>query len=617
MPRMRLRWIFFLLLLAGCAVAWFWTGAAAGSSFTTNKPNSSLTPAERTLAIPRSLYGMADTPEEQQLDTQAAKLADQSMDLGYQQQLQAAAGQPQAKGPEWQRLKAAESAIAATQNQLAALRASLAKAKPAQLAAMQARQQLLQAHLGLLQAKLADARQDLLRSQISGAPAINRAHEAAHAAVEQISAPWRNRFQTQSAERNPDTAAGLAALVRCWQLLGQKQKALAFVENWEGQEAARMLRLHNQLEARLNAEGRQRTQAMQMAGALLTADGSSASASLHTALQLQERAALLQRRMSEYDQRYQIQQQLAGIYQHWEAIAVAQRYYALHRIFGDLLYLLIGLGVLGFSAGLLTASLHHRRAEARRMRTLRHLLRLTVYAAGVLWALMLIFGRPTQLVAILGLAGAGLTVALQDMILSLCGWFVLIGRHGVSPGDWVEIDDVVGQVVGEVVEVGLLRTVLLETGNWTEAGHPTGRRVYFPNSYVFQGHYFNFTTSGQWLWDELQVQLPAGWDEQKLVATVTERVRRETENEARAAEAEWRKQTHLHADSGLSFSPTAQIKPTATGINLSIRYITTSALRSQMRSRLYRHIYQLFGGEAAVTGRNAGPGASSEATSTT
>jgi len=99
-------------------------------------------------------------------------------------------------------------------------------------------------------------------------------------------------------------------------------------------------------------------------------------------------------------------------------------------------------------------------------------------------------------------------VALKDFIVGFLGWFVLMGKNGIRLGDWVEING----VTGEVVELGMFHTVLLETGNWTDSGHPTGRRVTFTNSYAIEGHYFNFSTSGQWMWDELQVVLPTGQD---------------------------------------------------------------------------------------------------------
>src|SRR5260370_42600721 len=101
--------------------------------------------------------------------------------------------------------------------------------------------------------------------------------------------------------------------------------------------------------------------------------------------------------------------------------------------------------------------------------------RVAVEVCAVVFILLVIFGPPSQLGTILGLAGGGLTVALKDFIVGFLGWFVLMGKNGVRLGDWVEING----VTGEVVELGMFHTVLLETGNWTDSGHPTGRRVTF------------------------------------------------------------------------------------------------------------------------------------------
>ena len=93
---------------------------------------------------------------------------------------------------------------------------------------------------------------------------------------------------------------------------------------------------------------------------------------------------------------------------------------------------------------------------------------------------------------ILGLVTAGLTVVFQDFILAFFGWFVLMGKNGIRVGDWVEING----VGGEVVEIGLFRTALLETGNWTANGHPTGRRVSFINSFAIRGAVLQFLDDG-------------------------------------------------------------------------------------------------------------------------
>ena len=80
-----------------------------------------------------------------------------------------------------------------------------------------------------------------------------------------------------------------------------------------------------------------------------------------------------------------------------------------------------------------------------------------------------------------GLLTAGIAVALQNVILSVAGYFFLIGKYGVRVGDRVQI----AGVTGEVVDIGLVRMHLMEigSGSW---GTPTGRMVVFSNSVVFQ-----------------------------------------------------------------------------------------------------------------------------------
>ena len=109
-----------------------------------------------------------------------------------------------------------------------------------------------------------------------------------------------------------------------------------------------------------------------------------------------------------------------------------------------------------------------------------------VEVLGVATILVIVFGVPTNFATALGLVGAGLAVGLQDFIVGFFGWFVLIGKDGVRSGDWVEING----IGGEVLELGLFHTVILETGS--DAGRLTGRKVSFVNSYAVQGPLFQF-----------------------------------------------------------------------------------------------------------------------------
>jgi small-conductance mechanosensitive channel len=308
-------------------------------------------------------------------------------------------------------------------------------------------------------------------------------------------------------------------------------------------------------------------------------------------LQLTKSRSLDQKALATFDKRVDDQTQLAGVYGKWIAIVAAkQRTVLNHALRG--IALILGIALVGlFFDGWIESILGKMSMDRRQVATLRTVTRVTVQIVAVLFILLVIFGPPTQLGTILGLAGAGLTVALKDFIVGFLGWFVLMGKNGIRLGDWVEING----VTGEVVQLGMFRTVLLEIGNWTDSGHPTGRRVTFTNSFAIEGHYFNFSTSGQWLWDELQVILPSGQDPYPIVDAIQKKVLEATSEGARQAEEEWKSSAHSPGGGTLSMAPAINVKPVIGGVELAVRYITRANERYQLRSKLYQIAVDLLG----------------------
>src|SRR5271169_1041385 len=207
----------------------------------------------------------------------------------------------------------------------------------------------------------------------------------------------------------------------------------------------------------------------------------------------------------------------------------------LHGMLGSALWILLIVLLVFLANSIIDGFFRGMAPEKKRLFTLRAVLRFSLQAVGLLLIAFVVLGAPNQTPTVLGLAGAGLTVALKDFIVGFLGWFVLMGRNGIRVGDWVEING----VVGEVVEIGLLRTVLLETGNWTDTGHPTGRKVAFVNSYAIEGHYFNFSTAGQWLWDEVEILVPASQNPYPVIDAIQKMVVEQTKANVTAAEQEW------------------------------------------------------------------------------
>jgi small-conductance mechanosensitive channel len=131
-------------------------------------------------------------------------------------------------------------------------------------------------------------------------------------------------------------------------------------------------------------------------------------------------------------------------------------------------------------------------------------------------------GRIGSMVTFAGLLTAGVAVALQNVILSIVGYFFLIGKFGIRVGDRVQID----RVTGEVIDIGLVRLHLMELGG---GGFdvPTGRVVAFSNSIVFQAGagLFKQIPGTSFVWHEITLTVPRGVDfaliKEKLLGAVT------------------------------------------------------------------------------------------------
>ncbi len=304
------------------------------------------------------------------------------------------------------------------------------------------------------------------------------------------------------------------------------------------------------------------------------------------------------------DDRIEGQKELSANYARWLGQLQMQHRIVEHLLLNSLAWM--ALIVLCAAAAIVVCQtvVDHRMVgrtmpERRSLATMRTVVQFGIEAGALLLVLLVVFGAPNQVPTILGLATAGLTVVFQDHILAFFGWFVLMTRNGIRVGDWVEI----AGVGGEVVDVGLFRTTLLETGNWTDKGHPTGRRISFVNKFAMSGQYFNFSTDGQWMWDEISVTLPATDDVFALAERIKDALIGETVKDSEEAEAEWQRATQRHGLSQFSATPTVEMRPAAAGVDIVIRYVTRAAERLEMRNRLSQAVIRLMHAPALAAGK--------------
>jgi small-conductance mechanosensitive channel len=581
-----------VLLLGATIYALLRTGASTPNSIapTTTTDSNPAAPElvdQRPLQTAQQFAKMPTTVEEKPFAEQALALADKEMDLAFAAAVLDAQEHPpvltaQAKALQ-ARLQKGEDALDASKKRVDALTAAEAQASGSKKSALDDQLDLAKAQLELDQDEVDEAKQDL--TQAGGDP-----QGRIQTMVEQHEAASHSSDTTHVTVSEPTDARGLIHRVQQWLVWHRKQLQLWRAKQDAESAAAFFSAKHAALETQVSAQKQQSSQSPSVALGQ-TPDSKEASAAL---AKITRRRAGDQKTLTILDKRIADEAELAAVYGNWISVVAAKQRAVLHTGMIGITVILVILLVGVFFDGWLEHLLGKTSLDRRQVETLRAVTRVSLQVLAVLFILLVIFGPPSQLGTFLGLAGAGLTVALKDFIVGFLGWFVLMGKNGIRLGDWVEING----VTGEVVELGMFHTVLLETGNWTDSSHPTGRRVTFTNSFAIEGHYFNFSTSGQWLWDELQLVVPTGQDPYPIVDAIQKKVLEVTGAGAQQAEREWQGAAKSRDMSSRTAAPAINIRPVIGGIELAVRYVTRANERYQTRAKLYEAAVGLMGQKA-------------------
>jgi len=561
------------LLLAAAVAGYVSTespGANAGPRPESDAPASLID--RRPFRTAQRLAALADTRADRDLAREALRLGDHSIDLAFTIALLEAAEHPPALTPETRVVQAridSTKRLIADDSVRAARLAAETKRGGADADRTETELELVNAQLELYRGELADAKDDLIRA---GGDPKGRIREmvADHDSTEHDAAGALKPATPEEAGAEAKAQrSGLIGKLERWRALRDKQAALnqARDETTAGIPA-------------LTARRQEFAQHMGQVQGDTTGDQLARTRHL----------AADQKVLAGLTQRIEDQVSLLDVYSRWGALVTDQRRAALHSVLlGCVWLLLILLATVAIGAWLERVFARFA-PERRRLQTLHTVTRFAMRGLAVVAAALILIGPPSQLATIIGLAGAGLTVALKDFIVGFFGWFALMGRNGMRVGDWVEING----VSGVVIDITPFHTVLLETGNWTDAGHPTGRQVTFNNAFAIEGHYFNFSTSGQWLWDEVELDLPSA-TAPAMIEAIRKMVTDETAENARLAEQEWGRATAARAVSGFSGEPAIDVRPGPAGTHVLVRYIIRAQDRHRFRTRLYQAVAELLG----------------------
>ena len=224
----------------------------------------------------------------------------------------------------------------------------------------------------------------------------------------------------------------------------------------------------------------------------------------------------------------------------------------------------------------------------------RHRLRLSiswagvlvfVIAAGFIWA-----GSIQNLGVFLGILGAGVALSLQETLLCIAGWVLLVVRRPFDIGDRIEIDGRIGDVIG----ISVFQTSLLEVRNWIKADQSTGRMLIIPNSMLFRHPLYNYSKGFPFVWDELSiiVTFESDWHvAEKLMLEKAEVETDKIESQVKRQIEDMQARYAIHYE---QLGPIVYVSIAENGVELTLRYLCPVRERRPISHRISRNVLEAF-----------------------
>ena len=186
----------------------------------------------------------------------------------------------------------------------------------------------------------------------------------------------------------------------------------------------------------------------------------------------------------------------------------------------------------------------------------------------------------------LGLVSAAIVISLQDVCASFFGWFVIMIGGKFTIGDRLEIEG----ATGDVLDIQLLRTTLLEVNNWLGVDQPTGRVLIMPNNFIFKSKVFNFSHGHPYVWGRIDLTVNFATPVASAMALFQKVLEEETRDyfaEARKAATEMERRYGVE---DAEYQPKIYTRIADSGVTFSLIYISHYRLSSLARNRINRRL---------------------------
>jgi small-conductance mechanosensitive channel len=255
---------------------------------------------------------------------------------------------------------------------------------------------------------------------------------------------------------------------------------------------------------------------------------------------------------------------------------------------GKIIVSLIGVLIIAIIVRFLHRSLARRITHHDARYRARKLITFAGYLAGILFITIVFSDQLGHLTVAFGVAGAGVAFALQEVIASVAGWVeISLGRF-YQIGDRVQV----GGIMGDVIDIGVLRTTLMECGQWVNSDLYNGRIVRIANSFVFKEPVFNYSAHFPFLWDEITVPVKYGSDHQLARDTLQRVVDEVVGDYAVHARAAWKGVVEKYMIEDERVEPMVTVMANDNWMEFTVRYVVDYKRRRITKDQLFTRILE-------------------------
>lgn len=222
---------------------------------------------------------------------------------------------------------------------------------------------------------------------------------------------------------------------------------------------------------------------------------------------------------------------------------------------------------------------------------------LVVFLLALLGFLSIWFDNPGRLATGAGLVGAGLAFAMQKVVTSFAGYFVILRGKTFNVGDRISM----GGVRGDVISLNFIQTVIMEMGEppavqqedpgmWVQSRQYSGRIVTISNAEIFEKPVYNYTRDFPYIWEELRVPISYKDDRNRAEQILLEAVQRNTLETAHLAQPELDRLKREYFIEAAEIRPRVYLRLTDNWVELTVRFLCGTHDIRGLKDRISREL---------------------------